>query len=247
MDPALHREAAIGRVKPSWSVEGGRDTADDRLSKADRIHHALKRAITRGELLPGASIDKAALCDRFAVSRLSVTNAINRLAYEGLIRIEPQRGSYVSRIRIDDVLQWMTARRAIEAEIAAEAAQGLGADALETLRRNLRYQEAAITAGDPDGFLQFDIAFHRQLTDGLGLDRISELLDGLRSQLDRVRRLLLPEPGRMEATLAEHRAIQEAIELRAPVLAAAAMRDHLDAVIERLVAFEREHRNFFVP
>jgi DNA-binding GntR family transcriptional regulator len=223
------------------------EEGDRRLSKADRVYHSLKEAIVRGELAPGAAIDKPALCDRFAVSRLPVTTAVNRLAYEGLVLIERQKGSYVARIRLDDVLQWMMARRAIEAEVAAEAARRLGPETLEAMRRNLRYEEAAIAATDYDGFLQLDVSFHRQPVDGLGLRRIAEILDGLRAHLDRVRRLLLPEPGRMGTTLDEHRAILDAIERRRPAAAGRAMRRHLDAVIERLVGFERRHPDFFGP
>ena len=71
------------------------------------------------------------------------------------------------------------------------------------------------------------------------------MLDALRVHLDRVRRLLLPEPGRMAATLAEHRAIVEAIERRNARAAQQAMRRHLDVVLERLIAFERDHPDFF--
>ena len=218
-----------------------------RLPKADQVHLALKQAIIRGELLPGAAIDKSALCLRFGVSRLPVNTAIHRLAYEGLLRIEPQRGSYVSRIRLDDVRQWMMTRRAIEAEVAAEAARRLPAESREALARNLGYQEAAVSASDFDGFLELDVAFHRVMTDGLRLDRVAETLDALRMHLDRVRRLLLPEPGRMAATLAEHRAIQSAISANKAGAADRAMRRHIAVVTEGLVAFEREHPDFFGP
>jgi DNA-binding GntR family transcriptional regulator len=218
-----------------------------RTSKADQVHSAVKRAIVQGELLPGAAIDKAELCRRFGVSRLPVATAINRLAYEGLILIEPQKGSYVSRILIDDVLQWMLVRRAIEVEVAGQAARRLGSDAHEALRRNLRYQEAAFGGDDYDGFLQLYVGFHRLLTDALGLHRVTDTLDTLRTHLDRVRRLLLPQPGRMAATLDEHRAIHEAIERRRAGPAGQAMRRHLDAVIDRLVTFERDHPDFFGP
>jgi GntR family transcriptional regulator, rspAB operon transcriptional repressor len=221
------------------------EDADARLSKADQVYVSVKRTILRGELQPGASIDKVALCRDFGVSRLPVTTAINRLAYEGLVLIEPQRGSYVSRIRLDDVLQWMLTRRAIEAEVAAEAARRLPDETQELVSRNLRYQEAAIDGADYDGFLELDIAFHRALTDGLGLPRVADTLDMLGVHLDRVRRLLLPEPGRMTATLAEHRAIGAAIVSGKPTAADRAMRVHLTTVADRLMAFEGDHPDFF--
>lgn len=226
---------------------GGAGAGAGRLTKADLIHLALKHEITRGELPPGGALDKPGLCLRFGVSRLPVTTAIHRLAYEGLVLIEPQKGSYVSRIRLGDVLQWMTARRAIEAEVAAEAARRLPPEALGTLAHNLRYQEAAVAGEDFDGFLDLDVAFHHLLTDGLGLHRIAETLAALRVHLDRVRRLLLPEPGRMGATLAEHRAILDAITAGKPAAADRAMRRHLATVVEGLVAFERDHPDFFAP
>jgi DNA-binding GntR family transcriptional regulator len=221
--------------------------SDPRLPKADQVHAALKQAIIRAELQPGAAIDKAALCLRFGVSRLPVTTAIQRLAYEGLVLIEPQKGSYVSRLRLGDVLQWMMARRAIEAEVAAEAARSLPSAAREALLRNLRYQEAAVEGEDYDGFLDLDVGFHRVLTDGLALNRVAETLDALRVHLDRVRRLLLPEPGRMAATVGEHRAIEAAIAAGRPAAADRAMRSHLAVVIDGLVRFERDHPDFFGP
>lgn len=232
-------------ARPSLRQSAG--AAETRLPKADQVHLALKQAITRGELPPGAAIDKGALCLRFGVSRLPVTTAIHRLAYEGLVLIEPQKGSYVSRIRLDDVVQWMMARCAIEAEVAAEAARRLPAEAAEALARNLRYQEAAVESADFDGLLQLDVGFHHALTEGLGLHRIAETLDALRVHLDRVRRLLLPEPGRMAATLSEHHAVHEAIAARKPAAANRAMRFHLAVVVDRLVAFERDHPDFFGP
>lgn len=218
-----------------------------RVTKAEQIHVTLKREITRGLLPPGAAIDKTALCRRFGVSRLPVTTAIHRLAYEGLVLVEPQKGSYVSRLRLDDVVEWMMARRAIEAEVAAEAARRLPVAAVETLARNIRYQEVAVESEDFDGFLDLDVGFHHLLTDELGLNRVAETLDALRVHLDRVRRLLLPEPGRMAATLTEHRALHDAIAARKPAAAGRAMRHHLTVVVDRLVSFERDHPNLFGP
>ena len=216
-----------------------------RLSKADQIYLALKRAIVSGELPPGASIDKTELCGTFAVSRLPVTTAVNRLAYERLVLIEPQKGSYVAKIKLADVMQWMMARRALEVEVAAECARLLPAPAIAQLEQNLLYQQAAIGGNDYAGFLQLDVAFHRLLIDGLAAQRIGEILDSLRSHLDRVRRLLLPEPGRMANTLAEHRAIAEAIAARHAKQASRAMRAHVDTVLEQLIAFEKQHPDFF--
>jgi GntR family transcriptional regulator, rspAB operon transcriptional repressor len=215
------------------------------VSKGEQVYLALKQAIVSGEVLPGAAIDKAELCERFGVSRLPVTTALNRLAYDRLVLIEAQKGSYVTKIKLADVVQWMRSRRALEADLAGECARHLSGEVLNRIEQNLRYQQAAIGGNDHAGFFQLDVAFHQLLVDGLAMHRIGELLDSLRSHLDRVRRLLLPEPGRMESTLVEHEAIFTAIASRRRRQAEQAMRTHLDVVLERLIAFEKEHPDFF--
>lgn len=100
-------------------------------------------------------------------------------------------------------------------------------------------------AGDHDGFSQLDGAFHDLLIGGLEFERIEELLATLRSHVDRVRRLTAPEPGHHEHTLAEHRAIFEAVARNDAVAAGEAMRAHLDTVLSRVLSLESQHPDFF--
>jgi GntR family transcriptional regulator, rspAB operon transcriptional repressor len=216
-----------------------------RQSKVERAYFALKQAIVAGELAPLTPIDKNEWSARFEVSRLSITSAVNRLAFEGLVVIQPQRGSYVSRIRLADVKQWMMMRRLLEVEVAEKCARELSERAIEHLSQNLAYQRAALDSGDLAGFHELDTRYHRQMTNGLGLARVGEALDSLCVHLDRVRRTLLPAPGRMEGTFAEHRAIFQAIAERRPERAAESMRAHLGSVLRELEDFVARHPRFF--
>lgn len=148
-----------------------------RQSKVDRVYLALKQAIISGELAPLTLIDKNEWSARFEISRLSITSAINRLGFEGLVVIEPQRGSYVSKIRLADVKQWMMMRRLLEVEVATLCAAELSVRAMDQMSQNLGYQRAALDSGDLRGFHELDTRFHRQMTNGLGLERVGEALD----------------------------------------------------------------------
>jgi DNA-binding GntR family transcriptional regulator len=233
---------SVGGFDGAANVARGRGT---RQSKVDRVYLALKQAIVSGDLAPVTLIDKTEWSARFEVSRLSITSAINRLAFEGLVVIEPQRGSYVSKIRLADVKQWMMMRRLLEIEVAALCATELPERAIDRMSRNLGYQRAAIESGDLAGFHELDTRFHRQMTNGLDLERVGEALDSLCMHLDRVRRTLLPAPGRMEGTYGEHRAIFDAIAERRPKRAAEAMRAHLGSVLWELEDFVPRHPGFF--
>ena len=86
-------------------------------------------------------------------------------------------------------------------------------------------------------FHDLDESLHALLFAAVESPRALRLLDAARAPLDRVRRLALPEPGRPEATLAEHRRLVDAVRSGDPELAGAAMRVHL-AMVGRSVELE---------
>jgi DNA-binding GntR family transcriptional regulator len=221
------------------------ETETRRSSKADHVYRDLKESILSGALEPGGAIDKLGLCERLGVSRFPVSSAINRLAYERLVTIEPQHGSFVAKISIDDVRERLLVRRALESEIAARAAQSMPREGVEGLERNLRYQQAAVEAGDVAGFYALDVDFHRLIPAQLGLGHCAEILDGLRSHLERVRRLLLSPTGRMPMSLSEHSAIAKAVSRGDPVGARAAMQYHLQQTTDLFETFAMERSNLF--
>ena len=71
-------------------------------------------AIISLALKPGARIDKTEICDRLRISRQPLAEAIARLAEERLVDVEPQKGTFVARIRLSDVAEATFVRRALE-------------------------------------------------------------------------------------------------------------------------------------
>lgn len=216
-------------------------------SKADQVYAAIKDSILSGSLEPGAPIDKTALCDHFAVSRFPIGAAISRLAFEHLVLVEPQHGSFVSRISVRDVRERLFIRRAVEGEIAAEAARRFDTAARDSLRRNVNEATAAAAKNDRGRFYVLDLEFHAILTSRLGLVRSAELLDVQRVHLERVRRLLMAPPGRIEATVAEHKGVLEAIISGDPERARRAMETHMNmfgAIVEN---FSKTRPDLFSP
>ena len=213
-------------------------------SKAEQVYEAVKEAILSGALEPGEPIDKLALCESLRVSRFPVSAALSRLAFERLVLVEPQHGSFVARISAQEVRERLFIRRAIEGEIAAEAARRLQSEGRAALQENLRDAAIAAEAGDRPRFYALDVAFHAALTAHLGLNRSGEILDGIRAHLERVRRLLMP-PGRMQQTLGEHAAIVEGILIRDAVKARSAMEAHLAKVTDLVEKFADERPELF--
>jgi GntR family transcriptional regulator, rspAB operon transcriptional repressor len=209
-----------------------------------RVFEVLKEAIVSLELTPGALIDKAAICERLSVSRFPVSEALTRLQADGLVDIQPQRGTQVALIRLADAKENMFLRRALEAAAMRALAPVISKETLGALHRNLRYQRAAVKADDRAGFHKLDLEFHEILLDALRFPRVKGAVDNARSALERVRRLLA-SARRHAVTLKEHHRILEALETGNGERAAEEMTRHLDAVNRELEARARAQPEIF--
>ena len=200
------------------------------ISKTERVYAVLRRRIRELSLAPGAPLRKEEIALELGVSRAPVSEAISRLAEEGLIDVFPQHGSFVALIRAADVRESLFLRTALEVEAMRRLAPAADAAVLARLDENIARQTAALAAGNLEAFYDLDEALHAAMFGAIESPRALRLLDASRAPLDRVRRLALPESGRPEQTLAEHRALVEAIRSGDGEYAAAAMRAHLAMV-----------------
>lgn len=201
------------------------------LSKAVLVYDDLRAAIVDLALKPGAQIDKDAICRRLGVSRQPLADAIARLAEDSLVEVEPQKGTFVARIRIDDVAEAAFVRRALEVATVTAVAADIDEATLKRLDRVLTYQAAALRARDWGEFYLLDVRFHSMLCERLAMRRVAATVDSSRAPMERARRLLVPAVARSTTTLREHRAILAGLAAHDPAAAAKAMGDHLDQVM----------------
>jgi DNA-binding GntR family transcriptional regulator len=216
-----------------------------RGNTTEQVERSLRSAIVDLDFEPGEFIDKGAVCAALGVSRFPVSEALSRLATEGLVEILPQRGSRAARIRLSEIRESMLIRQALECIVAEKAAEHLSGGHVAALRENLQAQQEAVERGDRPGFYALDLVFHTILVEGLDLPRVAAVIDASRANIDRVRRLL-SSPRRHTVTLVEHREIFQALEARDPQAAHRAMAAHLQAVMEELGRFSAEHADVFV-
>jgi DNA-binding GntR family transcriptional regulator len=215
----------------------GLPLASPEQSKAERVYRELRRRIRELSLPPGAPLRKEEIALAMGVSRAPVSEAIARLAHEALVDVFPQHGSFVAPIRVEDVRESLLIRTALEVEAARRVAALADPALLARLEDNLAAQAEALEAKDMALFYDLDEALHAAIFSALNAPRALRLLDAARAPLDRPRRLGLPEAGRPEDTLAEHRRLVDALASGDPEFAAAAMRAHLSMVAR---AVERE-------
>ncbi len=200
-------------------------------SKAETVYRTLRDQIVRLKREPGAFIDKAEVCEALQVSRFPVANALSRLARERLVDVEPQRGSYVSLIRLTDVREAIVMRTALESEAARQAAMRPDPGVLKRIDEAIEVQRAMHAVDDGAGFTRADEAFHYAICGATNFPRLLATVASARAHMERLNLLLsVPVDGRMLRTLDQHDGIVAAIRTGDVERAGRAMRIHLESL-----------------
>jgi DNA-binding GntR family transcriptional regulator len=203
----------------------------------DQIYALLRETILTGALAPGEAVDEKAIAAALRVSRTPVHEAVKKLADEELVEIRAQSGTLVARIDPRRIAEAHVIRRALEVEsagLAAEKMTEVAADRLEDLHM---LHAAAIERGQFVEAIRRDDAFHRGIAEVAGLPALWRAVEISKGQLDRCRHATLPREGAGAATLAEHRAILDALRRRDGPAARAAMAAHLDNAYRTIIGF----------
>ncbi len=175
------------------------------------VCEAIRDAIREGLLCPGERIMEITLAEQLGVSRTPVREALRKLELEGYVVMMPRRGTYVADMSVRDICEIFEIRTALESLSNGLAAEHITEDELEHLQRLLVIIGGHIKGGDMEKIVETDIEFHDLLYHAARNGRLVGIISNLRDQLTRFRTLSMSYPGRLEATLEEHRAIVEAI------------------------------------
>jgi DNA-binding GntR family transcriptional regulator len=189
----------------------------------------LREAITRGRLMPNERLIEADLADEYRVNRAHIRTALAMLDQEGLVVRERNRGARVRAISDAEALEIAETRLAIEVLVARQAAAHATAADRKALRAIESDMSAAVAAGDDVQFSRCNAALHRELQRIAGNATAARILDTLKSHLVRLQYRVILLPGRPQTSLAEHRAIVDAICKGDGDAAEAAMRRHLES------------------
>ena len=222
-----------------------RRTARKAGSKSGLVYEELRSAIISLRLEPGAQIDKSEICDRLEVSRQPLSEALAWLSEERLVTVEPQKGTYVTRIHMADVVEAAFVREALEVATIRRIAPDMDTETLDRLKLIVDYQSAATAARNIEEFYLLDMRFHSTLIARLAFRRVAEGVESARAQTERIRRLLLPTPRRNPETIAEHNVILAELAKRNATGAAEAMRAHLANGLKHLREFAAERPDLF--
>lgn len=191
---------------------------------AEAIAAALRADITSGLLPAGGRLRQVELARRFQVSTTPVREALAILQHEGLVRIDPQRGAAVFLPSVGDLEEHYAIRAALEALATERAALNFKTADAPPLREIL---DEMRSCSDPTRYVELNHRFHMTLYKLSGMERLIDLIAGLRNASGGYLQIYAAEGVPSERLDREHTEILAACEARDPDRAARAMRCHL--------------------
>ncbi len=213
----------------------------DRVTTADAIFDRLRVRIVRGALTPGTRLSENEVAQDLGVSRTPVREAFIQLRQQGLLRILPQRGSFVAPINIADVENSFFLRETLELRTAELAAGHCDAAAATRLTDILQHHRGLIADGSREAFMAADDAMHRELVEICGRPLVWQVVSDAKLQIDRLRYLIAQDTASRQRIVADHQRIVDAVVSNDPTAAVQAMRHHLGSIFPNIERLRTEH------
>lgn len=196
---------------------------------SDRAYAVLLEMILDLRLPPGSVVNEAQVAAEIGFGRMPVREAIARLCGDRFITVIPRRGTYVTPLGLDDVLDMFEAREAIECGVAYIAARRASASELVRLRELVEAAEEARSGGDPEVYLDDDHAVHAYLVTMACNGLLQDAAERLLQHNVRFWRSYWSNRPAQHSSMLSHFDLLTAIESRDPEAAERAMRAHVGA------------------
>ncbi len=205
-------------------------------TETDKAYTELHHAIVRGELLPNQRLVELELAKQLGVGRAAIRTALDRLAQDGLVEHEPNRGAHVRLITLAEAVEMFEARAVLEGLALRYTARNATEPEIAELQKLVARMEDSFTAGDLLAISDSNAQLHSAFLRIANHQTVSRLLERLQAHHVRFQYRMILVPGRATHSLQEHRAIVDAIAAHDSDAAEAAMRLHLSHSAEALRA-----------
>jgi DNA-binding GntR family transcriptional regulator len=130
------------------------------MSLADQIYDHLFQAIISGKLKPGEKLVENELCKEFGISRAPIRESFRVLESEGLIVIQPRKGTHVKALTREDIEEAFAVRESLESLAAKLAVPHMTETEMNALANLIKEMDNAIKKRDSESFRRANVSFH---------------------------------------------------------------------------------------
>jgi DNA-binding GntR family transcriptional regulator len=203
------------------------------LLSADSVTDALRERILDGTLGIGVQLRQEDLARRFGVSRIPVREALKRLQAEGLVEHFPNRGSVVATCSVEDLLETLDIRIALEKRALELAIPNMTAKDFKAAREVIAQYDRSMS---PRRWTELNLQFHLTLYRPCRRMRLVKMIEDLvRSVSMHLRTHVSHTVGRGDPQ-AEHKQILKACMDADADLALRLLERHIEHTKSALIA-----------
>lgn len=210
-------------------------------SAVQRVYFHVADRLATGELAAGEWLRERTLAESMGISRTPVREAMNKLAAEGLVRLERNRGAQVVAWTREQIVEIYGLRAATEAFVASLAAQKIDRASLTRLEDNLAEYVEVIEQDDStrSRAAELNNEFHALVLDATRNESLIYMVNGVMS-LPLVRRTFLRYSVEdLRRSASQHRDLLEALRDRDAEAASMVMHVHIRAAQRASLKSER--------
>lgn len=195
----------IGKTKPS-TIE--------RRSLHHELVERIRPLIVESQLVPGSKVPEKTLCEQFNVSRTPMREALKVLAAEGLVRLEPNRGAWVTPVTIEEVNEVFPILTVLEA-LSGELACNLITDPeIQEVRRLHDNMMQSYRDRDLAAYFKTNQEIHRAILLGARNNTLTNSCQALSARMQRARYVANMSEERWAEAVSEHEQIIKMLEAR---------------------------------
>ncbi len=185
-----------------------------RKSLHEELVDRLQQMLLNGTLAPGSKVPEKDLCAQFGVSRTPMREALKVLASEGLIKLEPNRGAWVTQVTVEEVNEVFPVLGALEA-LSGELACAHITDAeIDTIRALHDQMVVHYEARNLDGYFEMNQKIHGAILAAARNATLSTSCQALSLRMQRARYLANMSEERWRRAIAEHELIMRFLAAR---------------------------------
>lgn len=210
-------------------------------SLSEMVTEYIKNKILLGEYKEGYRVIEAKIAEELGISRAPVREGIKELENQGLIKIVPRKGTFVTRMSPEDVREIFDIRLLLENDVLEILIRNrlLSAEDFATLE-NIIQEMVLVTLENADEahkilkINQKDMEFHRFLWEKTGSARRLRILQNLYSQLQMAMVIDTRLTGDLEKTVKDHYNIFQYLQAHDVEKSKEALRNHIELYVASL-------------
>lgn len=197
------------------------------VSQTEQTFRFIKEQIMNGTLKPSQKLTETYLAKLCGVSRNTVKKALMMLERENLVEVEPNKGATIKSYTLEEIVNYLEIREVLEGLVARSAARNIGDEELEKLQDVFDQMTVKLAEHRFDEYSMLNRQFHDVIYGASPNSQAVQMINTIKTQLNRIHFRTILIPGRSDASYQEHKAILEAIKERREEETEQAVRRHV--------------------